>query len=304
MPKLDEKAKKDLVAQLKKEILEAHRFKEGIVDANFKIDDACCARYLRAREFNLTKARKMLEGTIEWRKRTQVANLVAKNFPTIEKEAATGKTFVSDSYDIDGRVMIIMRNRLENTKDHDGNVLHLVYQMERAVARTETTKHDKWLLIIDFDGYSLRNAPPMKTSKATLSVMQDHYPERLYKAVLMSAPFLFNVAFKALSPFIDPVTRDKIVFINGGSPKKRCDHIAQYAPLDSIESCLGGTSDFVYDVNTYLADDRKTYHQALKLLEVVGNETTTSSDADDDASGPTAEVPSAAPPPSGSDELR
>ena len=36
----------------------------------------------------------------------------------------------------------------------------------------------------------MKNAPPFKTSKATLAILQDHYPERLYKFLILHAPRL------------------------------------------------------------------------------------------------------------------
>ncbi|KAH8057671.1 hypothetical protein JL722_6762 [Aureococcus anophagefferens] len=168
-------------------------------DPAFPIDDACCRRYLRARDWDLAKATKMLEETLE---------------------CATGKTYVSPGVDRAGRTTVIMRSRHENTHDHDGNVANLVYHLERAVKKTTAGPEEKWNLMIDFEGYSLRNAPPMKTSKATLKAVQDYYPERLHKAYLVDAPWIFNAFFKLISPFIDPVTKAKIVFVKG-TPEQR-----------------------------------------------------------------------------------
>lgn len=221
-------------------------FPDAEIDANFTIDDACCARYLRARNLNLTKAQKMLAETIEWRRSAKPTELPI----SLVKSEMNGKTFVSPHCDLEGRPIVVMRNRLEQTHDFEGNVAHLIYHLERAVKRTT----DKWNLIIDFDGYSMRNAPPLKTSRTTLHIMQAHYPERLHKAFLIQPPFLFFAAFKAISPFIDPVTRDKIVFVRG-SKQDQTALLAKHFPLSSLEKCLGGTSDYVFDADAYLADD-------------------------------------------------
>lgn len=240
---LDEASKLEKVSELRRQIIDSRSLDaDGQVDSNFVVDEACCDRYLRARNFNLSAARQMLEETIAWRQ---------SYFPLdrdIITREANGKTFVSPHCDDSGRVILVMRNKLENTKDHHGNVMHLVYQMERAVLATSETAHEKWNLLIDFDGYSMFNAPPMKTSKATLYTMQSHYPERLHKAYLISAPWLFNAVFKAISPFIDPVTRDKIVFVN------KPQHLFNFGfPRSSIETCLGGDSRYVFDKSAYLA---------------------------------------------------
>ena len=43
------------------------------------------------------------------------------------------------------------------------------------------TEHDaeKLIILIDFTGWTLSTAPPMRTSRETLTILQDHFPERL-----------------------------------------------------------------------------------------------------------------------------
>lgn len=237
---------------------------EDTHDPAFPVDEACCLRYLRARDFDLKKATKMLLETLRWRKSFGVSTLAVDKFRTIEKECATGKTFVMPTVDREGRAIVVMRNRHENTFDHDGNVAHLVYQMERAVKAANATdkKQDMWNLIIDFEGYSLRNAPPMKTSRATLGAMQDHYPERLHRAFLVDAPWIFNAFFKMISPFIDPKTKEKIVFVKG-TPAQRAKVLEEHFPLESIEKALGGKSDYEYSASEYLKADRDAHAATL-----------------------------------------
>lgn len=47
----------------------------------------------------------------------------------IRKENATGKIYLS-GFDSHGRPILVMRTRNENTHDFDGNLLHLVYQVQ------------------------------------------------------------------------------------------------------------------------------------------------------------------------------
>ena len=76
----------------------------------------------------------------------------------------------------------------------------------------------------------MKNAP-MKTSRATLSILQNHYPERLHRFLLLNVPTIFSVFWNAIRPFIDPVTRKKIVFVKG-SPEKRAAVLLEHYELD------------------------------------------------------------------------
>ena len=54
---------------------------------------------------------------------------------------------------------------------------------------------------------------------AVFDILQSHYPERLAVMVMFCAPFIFGALWKAVSPFIDPDTKKKVVFVNGSTAK-------------------------------------------------------------------------------------
>lgn len=160
----------------------------------------------------------MLHATLEFRKSFDLSGIQTTWKETIEFENASGKTYVR-GFDKEGHVILYMKPRNENSKSHDGNLKHVVWNLEKAIACMEaTTRQEKMVLIIDYDGFSMSNAPPMKTSKATLNILQDHYPERLFRAYVIRPLTLFYGFFKMISPFIDPITKAKIVMLtNAGT---------------------------------------------------------------------------------------
>ena len=145
----------------------------------------------------------MLTATLAWRKDFDVESI---SMLKVRGNGETGKVVVRGT-DRDGRPILFLRPGQENSKDdHDGNLKHLVYELERAVACMDELRGvGKMLVILDLQHYSMSNAPPMKTSRATLHILQDHYPERLAKFLIIDAPWLFQGFFKIISPFIDKV---------------------------------------------------------------------------------------------------
>lgn len=49
-------------------------------------------------------------------------------------------------------------------------------------------------------------------SRQVLHILQTHYPERLGAALIAHVPWLVLTFYKLIAPFIDPVTREKMMF--------------------------------------------------------------------------------------------
>ena len=50
----------------------------------------------------------------------------------------------------------------------------------------------------------------MFTIPQVLTILQQHYVETLGRAIVVNLPPLLNFFYKGISPFLDPVTRDKV----------------------------------------------------------------------------------------------
>ena len=77
-----------------------------------------------------------------------------------------------------------------------------------------------------------------------LHILQSHYPERLGLALIINVPFLLNAFYKMITPFIDPVTRDKMRF----NPRAVEDGLFARPALWRE---FGGAVDFAYDHAVY-----------------------------------------------------
>lgn len=100
-------------------------------------------------------------------------------------------------------------------------------------------------------------SPSLSTARAVLNILQDHYPERLGKALIIKIPFYVNAFFKLIMPFVDPVTREKIKF-NPEVVKE-----GYFTPEMLMSGTWEGECDFEYEHEKYwpalvtLCEDRK-----------------------------------------------
>jgi hypothetical protein len=192
----------------------------------------------------------MLDASLKWREKFGLPNIDHWK-EVIALENSTGKTYVR-GYDNHGHVIVYMKPSFENTNEHDGNIKHLIYTMERAVACMKPESNGKMCLVIDYNGYSLRNAPPMKTSREVLSILQDHYPERLYRAYCIRPPYVVYGFYSLISPFMDPVTKEKMQMLTNADMNNPQNKLFEGMNLDYLETCVGGRDNRSFDSKTYL----------------------------------------------------
>ena len=66
------------------------------------------------------------------------------------------------------------------------------------------------VIIVDYKSTTIRTNPSISVASKVLHILQQHYVETLGRALVVNLPFLLNFFYKGISPFLDPVTRDKV----------------------------------------------------------------------------------------------
>ncbi|KAK3847437.1 MAG: CRAL-TRIO domain-containing protein [Linnemannia gamsii] len=172
-------------------------------------DDRCLIRYLKSKKWNLQEAKQAVQDTMLWR------DQYGPNRPdkdALWTETAVGKLYVS-GFDTESRPLLYMKPRLENTAASPSQIRHVVYHLETAIALMPEGV-EKLCIIIDFAGSSMTKNPGVAVAREIINVLGNHYPERLGKGYIIHAPWFFFPFFKLISPFIDPVTKAKINFVD------------------------------------------------------------------------------------------
>lgn len=183
---------------------------------------------------------------------------------TLLKEHETGKVYVR-GYDADGRALMYMRPGRENTHIEEDNMQNLVFNLEKAIACTRKKSLElgaklpleKIKLVIDYTGFKLKNSPPMSTSRRTLDILQSHYPERMAVAYVCHPPMVFRTFWTVIKPFVDPTTKEKVVFCHGKTGIRKL--VSSVAQVEKLEDCAGGEADVRdFDSEEYLRLDFDT----------------------------------------------
>ncbi|KAL3527104.1 hypothetical protein ACH5RR_011760 [Cinchona calisaya] len=204
--------------------------------------DACLRRYLEARNWNVDKAQKMLEESIKWRATYKPEEI---RWHEVAHEGETGKVSRANFHDRFGRTVLIMRPGKQNTASPEGNVRHLVYLIENAILNLpEGQEQMSWL--IDFNGWSLNTNVPISTARDIISVLQNHYPERLAVVILYSPPRIFEAFWKVVKYFVDAKTFQKINFVYPNN-KASMELMKTFFDTENLPSEFGGKATLKYD---------------------------------------------------------
>ena len=213
----------------------------------------------------------MLRDTLTWRE-SYKPHLIT--WQSIQSEAKLKKVTILDRPDRDGRPVVFMRPRNEKQgADNELKLKYVVYIMENASRIADASSPDgKMAWLLDYVGYTRQNQPPWKVSLSTLSIVQSHYPERLGRAVNFKPPLLFEIFWKAIRPFVDPVTRDKLVFLSGKDVEERSrleEEMGKYFELDMLDDMLGGVLEEqgMIPVETFEKRMVQADHVLVKALE-------------------------------------
>jgi hypothetical protein len=151
--------------------------------------------------------------------------------------------------------MFAMRN---NTKSDIDNMRHLAWNLEKAISVTVHNSRgrlDKICLMIDCTNFDLLKAPSLHASKMTLDLLQKHFKERMYRIYVLNPPMTFRIFWKLVKPFIDPVTKTKIVFCTGPNSEGTRQLHKDVGPDQAtrLEECAYGTEpNRPFDSKEYL----------------------------------------------------
>eukprot|EP00540_Astrosyne_radiata_P004405 CAMPEP_0116863696 /NCGR_PEP_ID=MMETSP0418-20121206/24381_1 /TAXON_ID=1158023 /ORGANISM="Astrosyne radiata, Strain 13vi08-1A" /LENGTH=266 /DNA_ID=CAMNT_0004498777 /DNA_START=285 /DNA_END=1085 /DNA_ORIENTATION=+ len=198
-------------------------------------------RYLVGARGDKVVALEYLKKTCQYRKETRVdlvracflkdysyenqddADMAAQFRSWILQDTAHQKVVVQ-GYDKSGCATLHLGNRTCTKMDDEAFLMTQIYMVERALAATEVHslgRQEQMVVFLDAGCFQSKCAPSRQTLKQLVSILQNHYPQRLKSLVVLDPPFWLRTMYSVLSPFLDVRTRQKFRMARGEREQAR-----------------------------------------------------------------------------------
>ncbi|KAI6240133.1 SEC14-like protein 1 family protein [Aphelenchoides fujianensis] len=208
-------------------------------------------RFLRAREFDVHRARDMVINSLLWRKQHNIDKLLHEFVPP----PVLLKHFPGawHHHDKEGRPLFVLRLGQMDVKGIlrscglEAVVKYTLSVCEQGLLKTaEATKNlgkpiSAWTLLVDLEGLGVRHLwrPGVQALLKIIETVERHYPECMGLVLISRAPRMFPVLWTLISPFIDENTRKKFM-INSNEHVK--DELKKYIDEEYLPDFVGGLS--------------------------------------------------------------
>ena len=180
---------------------------------------------------------KMLGSAIEWRiKRRDM--LSCRTCPSCAADPLShdARMFGTDT---DGDVVFMNCFALPHDLNPSAIANHMACLFERALhhypAAPGSTELRQWTWCIDIHGFGLKHTDP-RTSLELLKLLECAYPERLKRMLIVDAPSVFWVLWRAVKPFIQEKTAAKIEFVTWSDAPQRYKELLGPTVADRLVS--------------------------------------------------------------------
>ncbi|XP_042149773.1 SEC14-like protein 2 [Ixodes scapularis] len=200
------------------------RFRSAIADVDGERTDRFLLRWLRAREFDVSKAEDMFRQDVEWRSKNgmssiledyQPGELIQRYFPggLLECHSKGHPLFLvpMGNVDIRGFLQILPAAAMLR---HLAYMLECQERLKERVSLKMGRPVETTYVVLDYENFSLRQLyswEVMTMFTDMLSVYEAHYPEILEKALVINAPSFFPLVWRIVRPFLSQRTVDKVL---------------------------------------------------------------------------------------------
>jgi len=240
------------------ELVSEFRYRlEGLSLDEHNSSDLNLLRYIRAREYDLSKAEDMLRKHLQWKRTKGIGLSLVLDYeaPLFLRETYASKLMGFDDvgcpillmeagkWDIRKPVNDGLKEELEKLKDQSLERVMWLMRKKGSVQELENEEITQFVAICDWQGFSLRyimNREVVDFIMEFARSFEANYPERLKAAYNVNAPKVFSVLFNLVKPILSARTLSKI-FIFDSNEVAWKKEIFGNLPLSQVLTQYGGT---------------------------------------------------------------
>eukprot|EP01016_Furgasonia_blochmanni_P048487 TRINITY_DN7228_c0_g1_i2.p1 TRINITY_DN7228_c0_g1~~TRINITY_DN7228_c0_g1_i2.p1 ORF type:complete len:233 (-),score=47.46 TRINITY_DN7228_c0_g1_i2:93-791(-) len=126
------------------------------------------------------------------------------------------------------------------TATADQETRFAIHMLEKGINESDKIGSGRITLMIDLGGFTMKNADKrlINIGKTIISTLQDCYPERLERVLVLKANWFYKSVYQVVKLFLHERTRGKIKILNDYK------ELLEYFEPDCILKEHGGTSEF------------------------------------------------------------
>ncbi|KAL5652136.1 hypothetical protein ACJX0J_037594, partial [Zea mays] len=183
-------------------------------------------RFLKAREWHVNKAHRMLEDSLNWRMQNEIDSILEKPIIPVDLYRSIRDTQLIglSGYSKEGIPVFAVGVGLSTYDKASVNYyvqshIQINEYRDRFILPTVTKKYGRpittCIKVLDMTGLKLSALHQMKIVTAISTVDDLNYPEKTETYYIVNAPYIFSACWKVVKPLLQERTRKKVHVLRG-----------------------------------------------------------------------------------------
>ncbi|KAL6603849.1 hypothetical protein ACP70R_044210 [Stipagrostis hirtigluma subsp. patula] len=183
-------------------------------------------RFLKAREWHVTKAHKMLVDSLNWRIQNEIDSILEKPIIPVDLYRSIRETQLVglSGYSNEGLPVFAVGVGMSTYDKASVNYyvqshIQINEYRDRIILPMATKKFGRpistCIKVLDMTGLKLSALNQMKTLTAISTVDDLNYPEKTETYYIVNAPYIFSACWKVVKPLLQERTRKKVHVLRG-----------------------------------------------------------------------------------------
>ncbi|CAG7893367.1 unnamed protein product [Brassica rapa] len=217
--------------------------------------DVVLLKFLRARDFKVKDSLAMLKNTVKWRREFKIDELVDEDLVD-----DLDKVVFMHGHDREGHPVCYnvygefqnkeLYNKTFSDEEKRKHFLRTRIQfLERSIRKLDFSSGGVSTI---FQINDMKNSPGLgkkelrSATKQAVQLLQDNYPEFVFKQAFINVPWWYLVFYTVIGPFMTPRSKSKLVF---AGPSRSAETLFKYISPEQVPVQYGGLSVDPCDCN-------------------------------------------------------